>query len=67
MNVENELRRLYRDAADPCLLGGIDCLLRRALNLNIFGVNRRAVYNLKKKQQTSLHITQARQQKIRSK
>ena len=45
MDVENELRRIYRDPADPGSLGGIDRLLRRAQELNMPGVNRRAVEN----------------------
>ena len=43
MDVENKLRRIYRDPADPGSLGGIDRLLRHAQELNIPGVNRRAV------------------------
>ena len=56
MDVENELRRIYRDPADPGSLGGIDRLLRRAQELNIPGVNLRAVENfLKSKQAYTLY------------
>ena len=56
MDVENELRRIYRDPADPGSLGGIDRLLRRAHELNMPGVNRRAVENfLKSEQAYTLH------------
>ena len=45
MDVENELRRIYRNPANPGSLGGIDRLLRRAQELNMPGVNRRSVEN----------------------
>ena len=56
MDVENELRRIYRDPADPGSLGGIDRLLRRAQELAIPGVTRRSVEKfLKSKQAYTLH------------
>ena len=43
MDVEEELRRIYRNPADPGSLGGIDQLLRRAKQLKVPGVNRLVV------------------------
>ena len=56
MELENELRRIYRDPEDPGSLGRIDRLLRRSQELNLPGVTRRAVENfLKSEQAYTLH------------
>ena len=56
MDVEEELRRIYRDPADPGSLGGIDRLLRRAKQLKVPGVNRLVVEQfLKGEQAYTLH------------
>ena len=56
MDVEETLRRIYMDPADPGSLGGIDRLLRRAKQLKVPGVNRLVVEQfLKGKQASTLH------------
>ena len=56
MAVQDELRRIYRDPADPGGHGGIDRLLRRAQQLNVPGVNRHVVEQfLKGEQAYTLH------------
>ena len=39
MDVEEQLRRIYKKPADPGFLGGIDRLLRRAKQRKVHGVN----------------------------
>ena len=56
MDVEEKLRRIYKDPADPGSLGGIDRLLRRAKHLKVQGVNRQVVEQfLKGEQANTLH------------
>ena len=56
MDVEEKLRRIYRDPSDPGSLGGIDRLLRRAKQLKVPGVNRLVVKQfLKGEQAYTLH------------
>ena len=43
MDVEAELRRIYRDPSDPGSLGGVDRLFRRAKELNLPNVTRQTV------------------------
>ena len=66
MKLDNELRRIYRDPGDPGSLGGINRLLRRAQELKLPGVTRRAVkIFLKSEQAYTLH-RQARRRYIRN-
>ena len=43
MVLEEKLRRIYKEPADPCSLDGIDRLLRRAKQHKVQGVNRQVV------------------------
>ena len=66
MAVQDELRRIYRDPADPGGLGVIDQLLRRAQQLNVPGVNRHVVEQfLNGEQAYTLHRT-ARKRYVRN-
>ena len=53
MDVEEELRRIYRDPTDPGSLGRIDRLLRRAKQLKVPGVNCLVVEQFLKREQAS--------------
>ena len=56
MDLEEELRRIYRDPAGPGSLGGIDRLLRRAKQLKVPGVSRQVIKQfLKGEQAYTLH------------
>ena len=56
MDMEKELRRIYRDPADPGSLGGIDRLLRRAKQLKVPGVNHHVIDQFVKNEQAyTLH------------
>ena len=56
MDVEEELRRIYRNPADPGSPHEIDCLLRSAKQLTVPGVNRLVVEQyLKGDQAYTLH------------
>ena len=56
MDVEEQLRRIYRDPSDPGSLGGVDRLLRRAKELNVPNVTRQSVIQfLKGEQAYTLH------------
>ena len=56
MDVQEKLRRIYRNPADPGSLGGIDRLQRRAKQLKVPGVNRLLVEQfLKGEQAYTLH------------
>ena len=66
MDVEEELRRIYINFANPGSLGGIDSLLRRAKQLKVPGVNRLVVEQfLKGEQAYTLHKS-ARRRYVRN-
>ena len=56
MDLEEKLRRIYKEPADPGSLGGIDRLFRRAKQLKVQWVNRQVVEQfLKGEQAYTLH------------
>ena len=56
MDVEEELRRTYKDPADPVSIGEIDRLLRCAKQFKVPEVNRQVVRQfLKREQAYTLH------------
>ena len=58
MELENELRKIYRGPADPVSLGGIDRLFRRLQDLKLPKVTCQAVENFLKSEQPTLYIGQ---------
>ena len=60
MDLENKLRKIYRDPASPGSLGGIDRLLRRAQELKVPNMTRQAVENFLKSEQ-AYHYTDQRE------
>ena len=58
MDVEEQLRRIYRDPSDPGSLGGVDRLLRRAKELNVPNVTRQSVIQFLKGEQAYTYTSQ---------
>ena len=66
MDVEEELKPINRNPADPGSLGGIDRLLRRAKQLKVPGVNRLVVKQFLKGAQAYTFHKPARRRYVRN-